>query len=107
MVAASFQLYFSYVGIAIVILSTFLFGLGTILGNSYNGSQCFAYLTNHRGLRYYLVGTTLMVFLGAMAEVKTFWSLMDLILASMAVPHMATLLLYILKKSELKQVGNL
>ncbi len=100
MVASSFQLYFSTFGIAIVLLSTFLFGFGTILGNSYNGGQCYGYLTDNRKTYWYLAATTLMIFIGANAEVKTFWSLMDLILASMAVPHMAALLFHVFKKSE-------
>ena len=33
--------------------SSFLFALGTILGNAYNGGQCFSYLTKHRWLKFY------------------------------------------------------
>jgi Na+/alanine symporter len=39
-----------------------------------------------------------MVFIGAISEVKTIWSIVDIILACMAVPHMAALLLYAHKK---------
>lgn len=99
MVAASFELYFSSIGIAIIIISTFLFGFGTILGNSYNGSQCYGYLLNNRKKTYYLIGTSVMIFLGAIAEVKTFWYLMDLVLASMAVPHMTALISHVRKAS--------
>ncbi len=101
MVATSFKLYFSSFGIAIVGISTFLFGIGTILGNSYNGSQCFGYLTDNKKLHYYLIGTTMMIFIGAIAEVRAFWSFMDIFLASTAVPHMAALIMYTAKKSEL------
>lgn len=97
MMAAAFQQYFSSFGIAILVLSTFLFGFGTILGNSYNGSQCFAYLTAGKKRPLFLIGTALMIFLGAISEVKTFWSFMDLILASMAVPHMIALLRHAIK----------
>lgn len=97
MVAASFELYFSYFGIAIVALSTLLFGFGTILGNSFNGGQCFNYLTENKKNRYFLAGTALMLFVGAISEVKTFWSLIDLVLACMALPHMAALVRYAYK----------
>lgn len=101
MVAASYQLYFSYFGVAIVAISTILFGFGTILGNSYNGSQCFGYLTDNRKMHYYLVMTGVMTFFGAICEVKTFWSLIDIVLACMAVPHMLTLVRSVSKKREL------
>lgn len=100
MVVASFQQYFSYIGIAIIAISALLFGFGTILGNSYNGLQCYSYLTNNRKTRYYLLLTTLMVFIGAISEVKIFWSYADLILAAMAVPHMAALVYYLYRKKE-------
>ena len=100
MVATSFQQYFSSFGIAIVAVSTILFGFGTILGNTYNGSQCFAYLTGGKRVRIYLYAMTGMIFVGAIAEVKMFWSMMDLVLASMAVPHMAALVYYAWKREE-------
>jgi AGCS family alanine or glycine:cation symporter len=99
MVASSFEMYFSSFGVTIIIICAFLFGIGTILGNNYNGGQCFAYLTGNKKKRFYIVCATGMVFIGAVAEVKVLWSFMDLILASMAVPHMATLLCHVLKKS--------
>lgn len=94
MVAASFEQYFSYFGIGIVAISGLLFGFGTILGNCYNGSQCYSYLTENKKSRYYLIATALMIFVGAVSEVKTIWSVIDLILAFMVVPHMAALLLH-------------
>lgn len=100
MVAASFEMYFSSFGIAIVAVTTILFAFGTILGNSYNGSQCFSYLTQNRGLRYYFLASAVMVFVGSIAEVKTFWSLIDIFLVAMALPHMTALILYTFQSSE-------
>lgn len=99
MVAASFNLYFSYIGIGIVALCTMLFGFGTILGNSYNGSQCYSYLTDNKYGRYYLVATGMMIFIGAISEVKTIWSLVDIVLACMAVPHMGALIVFAHRKN--------
>lgn len=101
MVAASFNIYFSYFGIIIITASTLLFGFGTSLGNSYNGSQCFSYLTKNRKTAYYAGATGIMIFVGAILEVKTFWSLMDLVLAATAVPHMTALLVHALRKPSL------
>lgn len=94
MVAASFELYFSSLGIAIVAISALLFAFGTILGNSYNGSQCFGYLTGNRAIGYYFLAAAGMVFIGAIAEVKTVWSVIDIVLAFMIVPHMSALIKY-------------
>jgi AGCS family alanine or glycine:cation symporter len=99
-------MYFSYFGVNIIIFCSFLFGIGTILGNNYNGGQCFAYLMDNKNNQYYVVGATAMVFIGAVAEVKMLWSFMDLILASMAVPHMAALLRQVLKNTSSDLVGS-
>ncbi len=98
MVAASFEQYFSFVGIAIVAVSGLLFGFGTILGNCYNGSQCYRYLTKNKKSRYYLLLTALMIFAGAISEVKTIWSLVDLVMIFMVVPHLGALLIHATKK---------
>lgn len=98
MVAASFQMYFSYFGVAIVAVSTLLFGFGTILGNSYNGSQCFKYLVDSKRTHYYYIATAIVIFIGTISAVKTVWSLIDLGLACLVLPHMAALILYAFKK---------
>lgn len=100
MVAASFEMYFSVFGIVIVTITTLLFGFGTILGNSYNGSQCLSFLTNNRGLRYYYVASGLIIFISSISDVKTVWTVVDLFLVAMVVPHMSTLILYVHSKSK-------
>lgn len=94
MVAASFQLYFSYIGIAIITISAVLFAFGTILGNSFNGSQCYSYLSQNQGKAYYYGITALIIFVSTISGVKLVWSLVDLCLACIVVPHMAALVLY-------------
>jgi len=97
MVASSFHMYFSSFGIAIIVISTFLFAFGTILGNSFNGSHCFDYLTDNKKKYYYLALTAVMIFVGAISEVKTVWSLVDIVLAGLVIPHMTALILYAYK----------
>lgn len=91
MVAASFEMYFPTFGLGIVTLATFLFAFGTILGNSYNGSQCFTYLTDNKGVYFYFGLTSIVVLLGAVADVQIMWAYTDLILAAITIPHMAAL----------------
>ncbi len=105
MVAASFQQHFSYFGVAIVVGSTLLFGFGTILGNSFNGSQCFGFLTDNKKLRLYVVATAAMTFIGAIAEVKTFWSVIDIVLACVAIPHITTLMVSVFRKTEASELA--
>jgi AGCS family alanine or glycine:cation symporter len=94
MVAASFSLYFSYAGVAVVAISTLLFAFGTILGNSYNGSQCFGYLTQNKKLTIYFITSSIVIFFSTIAGVKEVWSLIDISLAFLIVPHMAALVYY-------------
>lgn len=105
MVAASFEMYFSTIGIAIVTICVLLFGFGTILGNSFNGSQCFGYLTENKKLKYYYAASAVMVFFGAVSDVKMVWSFVDLFLVGMVVPHIAALVLYTYKKPHVVLTG--
>lgn len=107
MVAASFQLYFSYFGIAIIAFSAFLFAFSTIVGNCYNGSQCFSYISKGKGIWTYFAISGLVIFLGAIAEVRLVWSLSDFVLAAMILPHMAALILYAFKQPALAQQTSL
>ena len=91
MVAASFQLYFSSLGIVIVAVSVLLFGFGTILGNSYNGSECFCFLSERKRMKAYFLTVAGVVLLGALSDVKVFWSFTDSLLAVMAILHMSAL----------------
>lgn len=100
MVAASFKLYFSYFGLAIVAISALLFSFSTIVGNCYNGSHCFGYLTEGKGIWYYFGLSAIVIYLSAIAEVKLVWSLCDLVLAAMVLPHMLALIIYAFKKPQ-------
>lgn len=105
MIAASFEMYFSSLGLALIAFCTFLFGFGTCLGNSYNGSQCFAYLVDPEKIHYYFLFSALMIFLGAIAEVKTIWSIVDIFLASIAIPHMFALVRYVRRQTITERVS--
>ncbi|MES2200522.1 MAG: amino acid carrier protein [Chlamydiota bacterium] len=109
MVASSYQQYFSWIGVLIITISALLFGFGTILGNAFNGSQCYEYLMQNKKNRYYFLLTAVMIFLGAMGEVRTVWSMVDIMLAFIAVPHMMALLLAVKRSPEIfaQKMGRL
>lgn len=104
MVAASFQQYFASIGVAVVALSTILFAFGTILGNAFNGSHCFGYLTENKWKNYYFICSAFMVFIGAIVEVKLIWSVIDVFLAGIALPHMLALILNAHRQPKLELV---
>lgn len=91
MVAYSFQSYFSTVGLLIVSISALLFAFGTILGNSFNGSQCFIYLTKNKALSLFYLATGILVFLGCISDVKMMWSLVDYLLVPVLIPHILSI----------------
>lgn len=98
MVAASFNMYFASFGVIAIAFCAIIFAFGTILGNGYNGSQAFGYLTGNKRLYAYYLATAGMIFLGSVSDAKTVWSMTDIVLACMTVPHMAALMAYVMKK---------
>jgi AGCS family alanine or glycine:cation symporter len=106
MIAASFHMYFADFGVIIIAICTFLFAFGTILGNSYNGSQCFVYLADSKRVQYYFAFSAFAIFLGSISEVKTVWSVIDIFLVGMAIPHMFALMSYV-RKNKLEQAIEL
>ena len=97
MVAASFNMYFASFGIAGLAACAVIFAFGTILGNGYNGSQAFSYITQNKKLNLYYAATAISIFLGSILDAKTVWAMTDVILALMALPHMAALVVHVMK----------
>lgn len=101
MVVATFQQTFSVYGGILIAISAFLFGFGTILGNGYNGLECYSFLTKGEQQIPYYCMTGLMVFLGAIGDVQTVWSYVDLVLIAVMVPHALALLQMVRTQKEL------
>ncbi len=101
MVAKSYQLYFSYWGIVVLLVSTFLFAFGTIVGNSFNGSQCFTYLTKGKYLTFYYLATAFVIFSGSIADVAFVWSNADFILIPTVLINTLGIVYLTFKKKEL------
>lgn len=101
MVAYSFQSYFSTIGLVVVAVSAFLFAFGTILGNSFNGSQCYIYLTKNRYLTLYYLATGLLVFVGCVIDVAAIWSLVDFMLVPVLIPHILAIVYLSHKQADL------
>lgn len=92
MVAFSFKLHFAEIGLAIVVTSVILFAFGTILGNSFNGSQCYLYLFSRKYLKLFNYSVGFIVLFGAISDVKLVWSIIDYMLIFILLPNVCSLL---------------
>lgn len=88
MLSRALEQSFPAMGSVILIICSILFAFGTILGNAYNGSRCFLYLTKNRWVGLYYIISAVVVFLGTTVGVKFVWTLMDFLVLPVAVPHM-------------------
>lgn len=68
------------------------FSYSTILGWSYYGSRCTAYLFGKRGVRPYQVIYVLVAFLGAVGVGDSVWLVSDIGNALMAIPNIIVVL---------------
>lgn len=80
-------------GDSVVTLSIVFFAFSTILGWSYYGERCFESLVGRRGTRFYRSVFTLVVYVGAVTELSTVWSLASILNGLMAVPNLIGLLI--------------
>lgn len=100
MVVATFQQTFSVYGGILVAVSALLFGFGTILGNSYNGLECFFFLTKGRGITFYYLLTAIMIFMGSIGGVQTVWSYVDIVLVLVMLPNIWALFWMVFKQKK-------
>ena len=92
--AAAFGCVLGRAGQAIVSLSLLLFAFSSILGWSYYGEQCLAFLNGGAALRtLYRAVFLLCTLAGAVWEPERIWTLVDLCNALMALPNLSALLI--------------
>lgn len=72
-----FDDHFSLAGQPLFFVIAFLFGFGTILGNAYNGSCCYSYITQERFSWLYIAFVGMGVCLGGLIDLKSAWGLID------------------------------
>jgi AGCS family alanine or glycine:cation symporter len=100
MLSKIMEVHFGFLGPALLAVCAFLFAYGTILGNAYNGSQCFLYVTKNRWLYFYYFMAAVSVFLGTLFGVKFVWTMIDFFIIPVAVPHMIGIVILALKKDK-------
>ncbi len=105
-IAKSFTMYFPTIGIIIFLFSSLLFGVGTILGNSYNGSQCLLYLGNKKYLNYYYLLTALVIVGSSVLDVEFLARCTDLFLVPIALPNLIALVITIYRDGDALKINS-
>lgn len=90
---------FPMVGPSILLLCGFLFGFGTILGNSFNSSRCYIYLFGKKNLNIFFGFCSVATLLGALANVKLVWDLVDFFVLPVAIPHLLAIFIIVFRKN--------
>lgn len=102
MLTKSFSMYTpNFIGSLILILCTFLFAIGSIIGNSYNGSQGFLYLTNNKYLNIYYLAMGITIFLGSVFSVELVWSAIDFFVIPTALINIFAVIYLLFKRKDL------
>jgi len=68
----------------LLLIAVFLFSFGTIIGNCYNGSRCFSYVTKNRWLTGYYVTAAIILAIGSIFPVELVWSFLDFFIIPVA-----------------------
>lgn len=105
-VAQSFAMYFSNIGIIVLMICALLFAFGTILGNSYNGSQCFLYATKNRWLKVYQILIPAILIVSAIMDVETLVKILDLFYIPIAIPNILGIIILAFKRKDLLETNN-
>lgn len=88
----AFSIYFPTVGPIILLVSALLFAFTTVLGNGFNGSQCFLYATKNRWLYWYFGLIALLIFVGAIAEISVVWAVTDFFMVPVALINVVSII---------------
>lgn len=90
--AAAFAKFIGPTGGYIVTIGIIFFAFSTIIGWSYYGEKCFAYLFNDKAVPYYRAVFVLAIVAGAIAELDLIFAIADTMNALMAAPNLIGLL---------------
>ncbi len=102
MLAESFSMHIPYhIGSIVLIICTFLFALGSIIGNSYNGSQGFLHVTKNRFVNWYYLAMGVTIFFGSIFSVKFVWSVVDFFVIPVALLNITAVVILLFKRKDL------
>lgn len=96
----AFKLQAPFLGQYILLCGIALFVITTIIGNTLNGTQSFAAITNGKFIWLYQLMAVIGVFWGAMSNVPLLWELSDILLTCVAIPNIIGILILALRRAE-------
>jgi AGCS family alanine or glycine:cation symporter len=89
--SASFESFLGTAGSYIVSIGIILFAYSTVLGWSYYGEKCFAYLFGDKSVMAYRIVFVIIVFFGSILALELVWNFADMMNGLMAVPNLIAL----------------
>lgn len=81
------------VGTPLLVFGIITFAYSTILGWSYYGERCMAYLFGNKALKPYRFAWIIVIFVGAVLKLDLVWTIADILNGLMAIPNLAAVLL--------------
>ena len=96
----AFKLSAPAMGQIVLLISVSLFVITTIIGNSFNGRQTFASITNFKYVNWYVGFTVIMTFIGSMLHVELAWVSMDILLSLVAIPNLIGITVLALRRPQ-------
>lgn len=97
LIAVPFAQYFK-IGMLVLVVNAFLFAFGTVLGNAYNGSLCFLFLTKNRWVHVYHGAVGIAVFLGSVFSVEIIWAISDYFIIPVALINITGVLYLVFRE---------
>jgi alanine or glycine:cation symporter, AGCS family len=92
MIVSAFSSYFPVVGYFVLFICAVLFSFTTILGNGYNGSQCFLYSFGRKNVSIYYLLVAIMIFGGAICDMDLVWTITDFFVVPAAMINIFSLI---------------
>jgi AGCS family alanine or glycine:cation symporter len=96
----AFKLSAPALGQIVLLISVSLFVITTVIGNSFNGRQTFASITNFKHVNWYIGFTIVMTFIGSMLHEEFAWVVMDILLSLVAIPNLLGIAILAIKRSK-------
>jgi AGCS family alanine or glycine:cation symporter len=96
----AFKLSAPALGQMVLLVSVSLFVITTVIGNSFNGRQTFASITNFKYVHWYIGFTIVMTFVGSMLHEELAWVGMDILLSLVAIPNLLGIAILAIKRSK-------
>lgn len=100
MIYEAFKVSAPALGQFVLIVSISLFVITTIIGNSFNGRQTFASITNFKHVNWYVWFTVIMTFVGSMLHVELAWIIMDILITLVAIPNLIGITILAMRRPE-------